>query len=358
MYNSLLTGKDWLGELLRGHPNRISNSLRMQKNSFNALCNLLIERNLLNTNRCSRVGVRESVAIFLTTVGFSSRQRTTCERFQHSLETISRHVKRVAKALCKLAPDLIKPTNLQACPQRIMNDPLLYPYFKDCVGAIDGTLISAWAPSELHNAFRSRKSEINQNVLAICDFNLMFTYVLAGWEGSANDSRVLMDALRRDGNFPWPPQGKYYLVDSGFCNFPGFLAPYRQHRYHINSWRGAMFEPKGPEELFNKRHSRLRNAIERAFGVLKGRFPILKGPMPRYSFKRQVQIVIACCVLHNWLRANYNNDRYFRRAELGKFDPDEEADDAYQIVRQSHQDIEEQSHFRDTLAAALWAHKH
>ncbi|KAK6140364.1 hypothetical protein DH2020_025895 [Rehmannia glutinosa] len=258
MYNSLLTGKDWLGELLRGHPNRISNSLRMQKNSFNALCNLLIERNLLNTNRCSRVGVRESVAIFLTTVGFSSRQRTTCERFQHSLETISRHVKRVAKALCKLAPDLIKPTNLQACPQRIMNDPLLYPYFKPHIDNTDITL---------------------------------------------------------------------------------------------TDWRGAMFEPKGPKNFFNKRHSRLRNAIERAFGVLKGRFPILKGPMPRYSFKRQVQIVIACCVLHNWLRANYNNDCYFRRVNKANLTHLWRKRMMPIDSRQSHQDIEEQSHFRDTLVA-------
>ncbi|KAK6142278.1 hypothetical protein DH2020_022626 [Rehmannia glutinosa] len=357
MYDSILQGQDWLGELINGHPNRIVNSLRMHKNSFEALCRLLIDRGYLTTSRTTRVGVRESVAIFLTTVGFSSRQRTTCERFQHSLETVSRHVKRVAKALCRLAPELIKPPDLQSCHQKILHDPLLYPYFKDCVGAIDGTLVSAWAPAKRHNAFRSRKSEIAQNVLAVCDFDLMFTYVLAGWEGSANDARVLMDALRRDGHFPWPPQGKYYLVDSGFCNFPGFLAPYRQHRYHINSWRGAMFEPRRPEELFNKRHSRLRNAIERSFGVLKGRFPILKGPMPCYSVRRQVDIIIACFVLHNWLRLNYRNDNYFVRAERGEFDPDDAADDAHQIAQTSQTAMDEQSHFRDTLAHAMWANR-
>ncbi|KAK6148188.1 hypothetical protein DH2020_019100 [Rehmannia glutinosa] len=310
----------------------------------------------IDENNLVEVGIRESVAIFLTTVGFSTRQRTTCERFQHSLETISRHVKRVSKALCKLAPELIKPTNLHSCHPKIINDPLLYPYLKDCVGAIDGTLVSAWAPAKRHNAFRSRKSEVQQNVLAVCDFNLMFTYVLAGWEGSANDSRVLMDALRRDGHFPWPPQGKYYLVDSGFCNFPGFLAPYRQHRYHINAWRGAMLEPRGPEELFNKRHSRLRNAIERSFGVLKGRFPILKG-MPNYSVRRQVDIVIACFVLHNWLRLNCQNDSYFARAERGEFDPDEAADDAHQIAQMTQAAVDEQSGFRDALANAMWANR-
>uniref|UniRef100_A0A830B8Q6 Putative nuclease harbi1 n=1 Tax=Phtheirospermum japonicum TaxID=374723 RepID=A0A830B8Q6_9LAMI len=246
---------------------------------------------------------------------------------------------------------------MNTCHPRILNDPLLYPYFKDCVGAIDGTLISAWAPVDKHNVFRSRKGDLKQNVLDVCDFNLMFTYILAGWEGSANDARILADALRRDGHFPWPPESKYYLVDSGFCNCPGFLSPYRQHRYHINTWRGAMFEPKGPEELFNKRHSRLRNVVERAFGVLKVRFPILKGPMPRYSIRRQVNIVIACVVLHNWLRANYRDDWFFTRAERGEFDPDENADNEHHILRQSQQDVDIQSQFRDTLAASMWSNR-
>ncbi|GMP97486.1 hypothetical protein CsSME_00045720 [Camellia sinensis var. sinensis] len=44
----------------------------------------------------------------------------------------------------------------------------------------------------------------------------------------------------------------------------------RQRRYH------------GPKELFNHRHSSLRNVIERTFGVLKQRFPLLRH-MPRYD---------------------------------------------------------------------------
>ena len=35
-------------------------------------------------------------------------------------------------------------------------------------------------------------------------FNLKFTYVLAGWEGSAHDSRVLNDAFARPGGFSIP----------------------------------------------------------------------------------------------------------------------------------------------------------
>ena len=31
-----------------------------------------------------------------------------------------------------------------------------------------------------------------------CDFNIKFTYVLAGWEGTTFDSRILKNALVRD----------------------------------------------------------------------------------------------------------------------------------------------------------------
>ena len=42
-----------------------------------------------------------------------------------------------------------------------------------------------------------RKHTTTQNVLAAVDFDLRFTYVLAGREGSAHDSLILADALQR-----------------------------------------------------------------------------------------------------------------------------------------------------------------
>ena len=43
-----------------------------------------------------------------------------------------------------------------------------------------------------------RKHTTAQNVLAAVDFDMRFTYVLVGWEGSAHDARILADALERD----------------------------------------------------------------------------------------------------------------------------------------------------------------
>jgi len=65
------------------------------------------------------------------------------------------------------------------------------------VGAIDGTNVHTTVPAAMVSPFYGRKPNLTQNVLAVVDFDLRFTYVLAGWEGSTHDLIVLHDALQR-----------------------------------------------------------------------------------------------------------------------------------------------------------------
>ncbi|XP_042518531.1 putative nuclease HARBI1 [Macadamia integrifolia] len=144
-----------------------------------------------------------------------------------------------------------------------------------------------------------RKGNISQNILAICDFDMKFTDILSGWEGSTSDSQILDDAIHREGEAKLPvPRGKFYLVDAGFANQKRFLRPYRNVRYHLKEWRNSNVSPVDKKELFNLCYSRLRNIIERAFGLLKSRFKILK-TQPEYPFKTQAKIVQACVMIHN-----------------------------------------------------------
>ncbi|KAK4405736.1 hypothetical protein Sango_0580100 [Sesamum angolense] len=67
--------------------------------------------------------------------------------------------------------------------------------------------------------YRSRKGRLAQNVLTICDFDMNFTYVYVGWEGSAADACVLDNAVSQDPNFPFPPIAmayRRYLESAGF----------------------------------------------------------------------------------------------------------------------------------------------
>ena len=97
------------------------------------------------------------------------------------------------------------------------------------MGAIDGTHISASTPSGRTTAFIDRQNDITQNVMCSCNFDMQFTYVHFGWEGSANDSRVMQDALgHAEYEFPWPPRGKKkkYLVHLVLDLFLGHLHQY------------------------------------------------------------------------------------------------------------------------------------
>ncbi|KAM1056624.1 hypothetical protein ACFX2J_029803 [Malus domestica] len=105
---------------------------------------------------------------------------------------------------------------------------------------------------------------------------MQFIYVFPGWEGSASDSRVLHDAISRPNGFK-VPAGCYYLVDGGYTNGEGFLAPYRGIPYHLSEWEGRT--PSNKEEYFNMKHSKARNVIERCFGLLKGRQEMSVDPM-------------------------------------------------------------------------------
>jgi len=46
--------------------------------------------------------------------------------------------------------------------------------------------------------FRGRKDYPTQNVFAACNFDMKFTYALAGWKGTTSDSRILKDALSKE----------------------------------------------------------------------------------------------------------------------------------------------------------------
>lgn len=80
------------------------------------------------------------------------------------------------------------PSPEQPLAPRISSDSKYYPYFEDCLGALEGTHIAATVPVEKHRTFRDRKGNISQNVLAVCSFDMEFLYVLPGWEGSAHDA--------------------------------------------------------------------------------------------------------------------------------------------------------------------------
>ncbi|XP_038679959.1 protein ALP1-like isoform X1 [Tripterygium wilfordii] len=251
------------------------------------------------------------VGMFLFTLGQGASNRLLQECFQHSGETISQIFREVLQIVYLMSIDLIKPRENQfdTVPSRIRNDPKYRP-FKDCIGAIDSTHIPTVIPKDERDRFIGRKGFTTQNVMAACDFDMLYIFISAGWEGSAHDARVFQDAITDESlHFPHPPPGKYYLVDAGYPNRIGYLAPYRGERYHSSQFENGR-RASGPQEVFNHAHSSLRNVIERTFRVTKNRWPILRN-MRSFPFPIQVKIVIACMALHNYIRLRVTDDDEF-----------------------------------------------
>uniref|UniRef100_J3N3S5 DDE Tnp4 domain-containing protein n=1 Tax=Oryza brachyantha TaxID=4533 RepID=J3N3S5_ORYBR len=108
--------------------------------------------------------------------------------------------------------------------------PKYTPYLDNCIGAH----IQVVVPNTTAVQHRNRRKEKSQNVLCICDFDMRFIFVLAGWPGSVHDMRVFSDAQNRFGHgFPWPPEEMFYLLDSRYLNRPSYLAPYKRVTYHF-----------------------------------------------------------------------------------------------------------------------------
>lgn len=100
--------------------------------------------------------------------------------------------------------------------------------------------------------------------------------------------------------------GKFYLVDAGYGAKPRFLPPFRGVRYHLNEW--GTNPVQNEKELFNLRHSSLRVTVERAFGSLKRRWKILDDATPFFLYPTQVDIVVACCIIQNWIIEDGGDD--------------------------------------------------
>jgi uncharacterized protein YhhL (DUF1145 family) len=134
-------------ELLTGHPQRIKDNLGLSQEAFLHLEDLLITKSNLRNTQC--MGTTEQLGIFLYAMVTDLSMRKLAERFQRSIETINRTYHKITKHL--LQPKfyesvIVFPTASTPLSNRIEDNNTFFPYFKDCVGAIDGTHIPVSPP--------------------------------------------------------------------------------------------------------------------------------------------------------------------------------------------------------------------
>ncbi|XP_056683316.1 uncharacterized protein [Spinacia oleracea] len=230
---SLCSGWQWLQEVL-STPGESYRILRMEPHVFRGLAKLLVDKYGLKSTRTMLA--EEALGIFIYLCAQFQSNRNMQNRFKHSGETISRKFHEVLKAMTRFSRDIVRPLDpdFKEVPVKIKESYKYWPYFKNCIGAIDGTHIPCVVSEEDKIPYIGRKGYTTQNVLAICDFDMLFTYLVAGWTGSVHDNRILKDAMEdKKKAYPHPPEGKYYVVDAGYPNMKGFLAHFKGEWYHV-----------------------------------------------------------------------------------------------------------------------------
>lgn len=304
-------GRGWRHtmQIMRGSNRECYETVRMNQETFLRLCNTLKDNyGLIGTRECA---LEEAVAMCLEVLGHGQDQRIVATHFQRAQETVKRKFHEVLDALLRLADDIVKPkeNDLTEVNSHLSSDSRYYPFFSDCIGALDGTHVKVRVRMDQKNRFwNSRKQYPSMNVLAICNFDMKFVYAYVGTPGKAHDTKVLTFCARNDRFFPIPPEGKYYLVDLGYPNRKGYLSPYPRTRYHPHQWREHGI-PKNASEKFNKSHSSLRSVVERSFGVWKTKWKIIGDP--KYDLRTMCKIVVATMALHNFIRDSNRADEDF-----------------------------------------------
>lgn len=119
------------------------------------------------------------------------------------------------------------------------------------------------------------------------------------------------------------------------------------------------FRPSNREELFNLRHSSLRQFIERMLGVLKLWFKILAVKF-QINLKQQYDKFIACTCVHNMKpRCNGKSHLIFWEAEHSsnkesRISVKDTAEDYNSQTATSNHYPKECENWRDGMAEAMW----
>lgn len=216
--------------------------------------------------------------------------RIISEKYDISKSTAWLYVRKVTKALKELASNYITwPSGARV--RQIMDKFKERHNFPGVIGAIDGSHILITAPKREQASYCNRKGQHSVILQAVCDASYVFLDVFVGFPGSVHDARVFYNSplgiKARENPELLFPNNTHILGDSAYKCTNYLLTPYRDNG-HLSR----------KQKNYNFKHSSTRVYIEQTFGLLKGRFRILKH-VNFYNTEFISELVVACCVLHN-----------------------------------------------------------
>lgn len=287
---------------------RCKELMRFETESIDFLATEFLPNN--DETRGKALSQRQRMEIFLRYISDPGFQTGVSEDFGVERSTVSKTINYVINHIIEKADNWIHFPNTI---MEINNAKMLWQTrfeLPTVIGALDCTHVEILKPSGFGDEYVNRKGYASINVQATCDASEKITSVSAEWPGSVHDARIWRRSQIRDiiSRF----EGAACLLgDSGYGISPWLITPFKPA---VNIVQGR----------FNRQHASERVIIERVFGQLKRRFPIL-GNCIRLSLDKVPKVVVSCAVLHNV--AKHLKDEYDIEPEqenIGEIDEYEE----------------------------------
>ncbi|XP_063907400.1 putative nuclease HARBI1 [Zophobas morio] len=240
---------------------------RFEEDNVEYLADVFLGEN--NERRGGALTPKQKIQIFLRYVGGLGFQVGVGEDSGTHQSSVSRTVKFVSEKIYGKVNQWIQFPAEQAeidAARHQWQEVFNFPFV---IGALDCTQIKIKKPLEHGDEYICRKQFASIDVQATC---------------SVHDSRI----WRNSSVLPIISryQGQAILLgDSGYAVAPWLITPYRNPRNQV-------------EIHFNNMHKRNRVIIERCFGQVKKRFPILMNDI-RVRLSRIPKLIVSCFVLHN-----------------------------------------------------------
>lgn len=167
------------------------------------------------------------------------------------------------------------------------------------------------APENSGSHYYNYKGTYSIVLLAVADAEYKFTYVDVGCNGRVSDGGVFQNCSLGDGlergilhlpdAEPLPgremPVPYCFVTDDAFAMKPYILKPY------------PFRDQPASNRIFNYRLSRARRIVENSFGIIANKFRVLRKPM-NLGPETVVDIVLAICILHNFLLTHSSRSSY------------------------------------------------
>ena len=163
--------------------------------------------------------------------------------------------------------------------------------FPNVIGSIDGSHIRVTSQSFCNENYINRKGFPSVVLQSVCDHKYKFTNCYTGWPGSVQDARVysnsqLFQSLKDDPSLL--PRDTHLIGDAAYPLSRFLLVPFKDTGFLTDI-----------QKNYNFVHSSTRCTIERAFALLKNKFPRMRQLDVSNMDNVCMQIIAICCV-HNF----------------------------------------------------------